>query len=108
MHAGGSPHSRVPTSHGFPAGVQDAPGEHALHVPATHTFPAAASHTVASGARPVSVHTGAPLEQEIAAAVAHGFVEVQAAPVTHAVQRPPAPLQTPASVPEEHAAPAGR
>jgi len=42
----------------------------------------------------VSVHTGAPLEQAMAALVAHGFVDVQAAPTVQAAQVPLA-LQTP-------------
>jgi len=41
------------------------------------------------------VHTGAPLEQTRAAAVAHGFADAQAAPATQALHVPVA-SQTPA------------
>jgi hypothetical protein len=52
------------------------------------------------------VHTGAPLEQAMAALVAHGFVDVQDVPAAHALQvpvLPHTPLPPPAAVQEEPA-----
>jgi hypothetical protein len=54
----------------------------------------------------VSAHTGAPVEQAMAAPVAHGFVDVQAVPAAHAVQALLVPLHTPATPPDVQAAPA--
>jgi hypothetical protein len=72
---------------------------HAPHVPVLeHTWPE--PHAVPAGRLPVSVHTGAPVEQSIAA-VWHGFVDVHGAPAVHATQLP-APLHTPPG----HAVPA--
>jgi hypothetical protein len=87
-------------------GTHDVPATHAAHAPVRQTEPFGHVLVVPSSWNVVSVQTGAPVSQVVAAAVAQGFVEVQDAPGVHAVHTP-ALLQVPDVVPEVQAVPTG-
>ena len=101
-----SPQLIDPTWHGS-SGTHDAPAEQSVHVFPRQTLFVVELHTVPSGSYAVSAQTGAPLPQTMDETVAHGFVEVQAVPEAQSVQTPVEPLQTPVTVPELQAVPAG-
>lgn len=89
------------------------PAVQATHAPLMQTPPELEPHCVASAWNVVSVQTGAPLLQLIAAAVAHGFVLEHASPAVHAPHASGGfdvgPLHTPAAPPDVvQAVPAGK
>jgi hypothetical protein len=105
----GSPQLSVPTSQALvgvhETAVVESEGQ-TTHAPARHTL-VLDPQAVASGRNAVSLQTGAPLLQSMAAAVAQGFVLVQGAPCTQALHDPLAPLQTPVGAAAGQAVPAG-
>ncbi len=96
VHAGPVLQVWLPTWHGSVGGVQSAPTVQEAQVPAEQTR--LVPQLVPSVTFPVSVQTGAPVAQEMAA-MWHGFVEVQARPAvqvhTPAVQVSPTPQLVP-------------
>lgn len=88
----------IPTMQSFPLGLQGSPAGQVTQVPTVlQTVPV--PHVVPAVLFAISVHTGAPEEQTVAA-VLHGFAEVQP-PVAHAMQVPVV-LQT---IPVPHVVP---
>lgn len=69
----------------LPPGTQAAPTAQPTQVPPLHTW--FVPQVVPSASGPVSVHTGAPVVQEMAPEW-QGFASVQAAPVVHGTQAP--------------------
>ncbi len=86
VHVGVPEQLSVPTWHGL-AGVHGLPWVQLVHAPLTHT--SLVPHTVPLGAgSPVSMQTGAPVEQSVIPA-SHGLpVGVQAAFCVHALHAP--------------------
>jgi hypothetical protein len=98
LQAVGVVQASTPTWQGF-AGVQAAAGVQVAQAPPIHTWPV--PQVVPSKTVPLSVHTGAP-ELQTMAAVWHGLVDVQVVPAAQATQAPlgeqtrPAPQVVPA------------